>query len=150
MDVDEFQAGDHLRISCEPRTVEVASADESYVYVRCPWQWPDPESKYRWDGETAFARDPDHYDFDRLWRLDPPPTELNVGQSCQLSIPSIEVVVVSVTRVHPSEDLGWLPRPEVALDLVPASDSPDDEDAVQALYLSEGEPIVIERLGRRA
>ncbi len=144
VDSGEFAPGDRLLISCEARECEVAEVDEFYVYVRDPWLRPDPESRCSWDGTTAFARDPQRHDFDRIWHLSPSPAELRVGDTCQLSIPPVEVVVSSFTRFEKPEDVGWLPRPTAVLGVRAVSDERRDEDAVQAVYI-EGAPVVIER-----
>ncbi|MFG2039099.1 hypothetical protein [Dactylosporangium sp. NPDC048998] len=148
MEAVEFQPGDHLLISCEPQDVEVVRADRFYVYVSWPWHRPDPASKVRWDGTRAFARDPEHSDFDQLWRLDPPPVELQIGGVCQVSIPPIEVVVTWAARFDPPKDIGWLPRPTGALDVVPVFGERQPGGEEIGLYLGDTEPLRIERLGQ--
>ena len=144
----EFEPGDHLLVSCEPRLAEVIAVDRSSVYLRCPWLVPDPESKYQRDGSIAFARDPEDCEFDRLWRLEPPPAQLRGGDSCQLSIPPIEVVVMSFARFAIPEDTGSLPRPSAVLEVRPVFSDRGDGDSGQGLYLGEADPLVIERLRR--
>jgi hypothetical protein len=85
---------------------------------RWPWHRPDPEASVRWDGTHAFARDPQDPDFNQLWRLDPPPAELQEGDLCEVLIPPTEVVVTWVARFDPPKNVGWLPRPTGVLDVV--------------------------------
>ncbi|KUL24378.1 hypothetical protein ADL15_43530 [Actinoplanes awajinensis subsp. mycoplanecinus] len=73
---------------------------------------------------------------------------MQTGDSCELSIPAIEVVVTSFTRYPAPEDIGWLPRPFAVLAVAEVFDDRDEEDTAQALYLSEAVPLTIERLGR--
>jgi hypothetical protein len=149
----EFRPGDHLLVSCEPRRAVVTSADRRYVYVRWPWHRPDPESAFRWDGTHAFARDPQDPDFNQLWRLDPPPAELQEGDICEVLIPPTEVVVTWAARYDPPKDVGWLPRPTGDLNVVRVFGewNPDREDEAKSgegLYLDDAEPLKIERLGQ--
>src|SRR5262249_30601300 len=149
VDVVPFRPGDHLVVSCQPHRAEVVGADKVYVYVQWPWRRPDPESVFRWDGTRAFARDPLHHDFDWLWRLDPPPAELQTGDLCVVLIPPTEVVVTWATHFDPPKDMGSLPRPTGALTVVPASaqrhrGDEDEEQLGQGLYLNKGEPLEIE------
>ncbi|MEU0557291.1 hypothetical protein [Dactylosporangium sp. NPDC006015] len=150
MEAAEFRPGDHLLISCQPHRAEVVDADRHYVYVRWPWHEPDPESAVRWDGTNAFARDPQDPDFDQLWRLDPPPAELQAGDFCKVFIPPTEVVVTWAAHFDPPKDAGRLPRPTGALNVVSAfGDSPRDGEASgKGLYLDDAEPVEIKRLGR--
>jgi hypothetical protein len=148
MDLAELRPGDRLRISCEPRSVEVAHTSRTYLFVRRPWLQIDPASRFSYDGTAAFAKDPNHPDFDLLWRIHPTPTDLHTGDTCELSIPPAEVVLASVERFVPPKDLGWLPRPSAALYLLPSSGD-DDGEGGQALYLSPEEPIAIERLATK-
>ena len=153
MDAVEFRPGDHLLVSCEPHRAEVVGADRFYVYVRWPWGRPDPESAFCWNGTRAFARDPEHRDFDQLWRLDPPPLELQEGDFCEVLIPPTEVVVTWAAHFDPPKDMGWLPRPTGALNVVSVfgewhPDGEDEEESGEGLYLNDAEPLEIERLGQ--
>ncbi|MEW1800338.1 hypothetical protein [Streptomyces virginiae] len=93
-------------------------------------EWPrgeiDPPSRFRWNGQRAFAASPDDPDWTTsLFRTDPEPWNLSVGDNCLVGIPETLVRITDIGRYDPPQDVGWLPRPHTLLGVVPA-DYPDE------------------------
>jgi hypothetical protein len=142
-----FSVGDVLRISCESDSARVVKIQRSYVFVEWPWRQIDTATqRTKWDGTSGFPRDPDHYEWRNTpWRMDPPTQDVRVGDLVILGMPAVEVRVTVIRRFDPPAELGWLPRSELAVGVVPLSDE-DDEEAGFNLYLPAAEPLVIEHV----
>ncbi|MFI1979373.1 hypothetical protein [Streptomyces wedmorensis] len=155
MDMDashhEFQVGDVLRVSCplaEARVAEVSRFDAS---VEWPWAEIDPQSQIRWNGRRAFAMSPDSPDWTMsLFKIDPEPWNLRVGDSCLVGIPETLVRIIDIGRYDPPQDVGWLPRPHTMLVVVPA-DYPDEalsEHDGDTIDLESAAPVTVELVSR--
>lgn len=146
--LESLQVGDLLRISCPMAPARVAGIGRDYAYVEWPWREIDPASRFRWNGQRAFARDPDSHEWiGPAFRTDPEPWHLTPNAMCRVGIPETIVQITSVHQCEPPEDRGWLPRPRIMLGFIPA-DHPeyiDIEDAGDTLYFPSAEPITIGR-----
>lgn len=121
----------------------VAKVSRFHVFLEWPWKTKDPKSEFAWDGTVAFPRDPDSPDWlNTPWRLESDPEDLEAGDSVELSIPGVEVVVLSVEALERPRDMGWLPRPTLLLELC-ATEFADDPEAGFVLYCDTAEPISI-------
>jgi hypothetical protein len=141
----EFRPGDVLSVRCPPIEAQVAAIAPHYLSLRWPWNEVDPESAFRWNGNRAFNRDPNHYEWDgELYRLSPDVTELAEGDSCQVGIPETTVQVISVHPFDPPRDVGWLPRPRRWLSVLPHGQSfdPDFEDQGSTLDPDSGTVVL--------
>ena len=139
-----YAVGDRLVVSAEAFDVRVAGLTSRRLLVGWPWLEVDPDSDNSWDGTIGFSRDADAYDWcNTPWRIEPDPSELEIGDACFVGIPPTEVVVTGIEKYEPPADFGFLPRPEYVLEVVPVS-SLDDEDAGYVIYLGSAEPIEIE------
>ncbi|MFD8855870.1 hypothetical protein [Streptomyces vinaceus] len=147
----DFQVGDVLRVSCPPAKGRVAEVSSFYAAVEWPWAEIDPQSMFRWNGQRAFAMSADSTEWTTsLFKTDPEPWNLRVGDSCLVGIPETLVRIIDVGRYDPPQDVGWLPRPHTLLGVVPA-DYPDEalsEDDVDTIYLGSAEPVTIELVFR--
>jgi hypothetical protein len=136
-----FTVGDRYVISCAAQQARVEWALRREVMVEWPWRTADTESKYRWDGTVAIPIDPSRLEwFQSPWRLEPQ-SGLKAGDPCQVSIPPTEVIVRKVHVFDEPRDIGWLPRPTAAVELVAAGEAEDKEDATFTIYLDSPEPI---------
>jgi hypothetical protein len=103
-----YKVGDRLLISCEPRPVVIRERRRRHVTVDWPWREKDLRSRYRWNGQNAVATDPSTEDWKmELWRL----------KGGTIFIPATEVTVVGVYEYDPPLYVGWLPRPNTAIDV---------------------------------
>ena len=126
----------------------MARVDARTVSVQWPWLSPDPDSRTTWDGTMGFPRDPDHSDWRNTpWRVVPDTSELSAGDVCVIGIPATEVRVAAITVYDPPLDVGWLPRPEWMLDLVPVEYGAEPE-AGYGLALHSGEPVRLDVVSR--
>jgi hypothetical protein len=143
-----FSVGEVLRISCAPESARVVKVLPRYVFLEWPWRRIDQDaSRVRWDGSSAFPRDPDHWQWhNTAWRLEPEAGQLEVGQGCLVGIEPVEVRITQIRRHDPPLPIGWLPRPEIALGVAFLGEE-DLEEAGFAIYLPSPEPLVIERVG---
>lgn len=142
-----YAVGDLLVISAEAFDARVSGITARRVLIEWPWRESDPESENSWDGTLGFPRDAEAYDWcNTPWRLEPDPSELEVGDSCFVGIPPTEVRVTGIERYEPPGDFGFLPRPDYVLEVVPV-DMVDDEEAGYVLYLNGEEPIEVEIVG---
>ncbi|MDQ1012993.1 hypothetical protein QFZ82_007478 [Streptomyces sp. V4I23] len=147
----DVRVGDVLRVVCEPVHARVSSDSPYYVFVRWPWGEVDPDSRFRWNGERAFPRRADHCEWDmELFRLEPEPAGLAVGDVCLVGIPETTVHVLSVEHFQPPQDRGWLPRPTRSLYVMRRGQSfdPELEDQGCVLYPGGHEPMELELLFR--
>ncbi|MFC1434181.1 hypothetical protein ACEZDB_26380 [Streptacidiphilus sp. N1-3] len=147
----DVRAGDVLSVRCEPVDARVSNDSPHYVFVRWPWGDIDRESRYRWNGDRAFPRRPDHYERDMdLFCLEPDAADLAVGDVCQVGIPAATVHVLSVEQFDPPQDSGWLPRPTWSLSVMRHGQTfdPDLEDQGCLMYPGGHEPMELELLFR--
>ncbi|MGW4945936.1 hypothetical protein ACWEOZ_30640 [Actinoplanes sp. NPDC004185] len=141
-----YTVGDLLLISAEAFDARVVSTTPHRLLIDWPWQEPDPESDNPWDGTVGFPYASEaHGWLNTPWRLEPDASELQAGDPCFVGIPPTEVRITSIERFEPPADVGFLPRPEYALEVVPV-DALEDEEAGYVLYLNSREPIHIEVL----
>ncbi|MFD1275532.1 hypothetical protein ACFQ51_39865 [Streptomyces kaempferi] len=129
---ESLQVGDLVEISLAMTPTRVTGVDQYYAYVEWPWGDIDPESRFRWDGGRAFARNPDSQDWaDSPYRTDPEPWHLTENAMCMVGIPETIAQVVDIRRCEQPQDVGWLPRPHLMLGVIPADRRAytDDEDA---------------------
>lgn len=139
-----YVVGDLLLISAEAFDTEVAGTTPTRVLVDWPWREIDAASANSWDGTMGFPRDPDALDWcNTPWRLEPDSSDLQTGDPCFVGIPPTEVRVTAIEKFDPPADFGFLPRPDVVLEVVPI-DLVDDEEAGYVIYLNGEEPIDIE------
>ncbi|MFI8501212.1 hypothetical protein ACIGFK_22355 [Streptomyces sp. NPDC085524] len=147
----DFRIGDVLRVSCPPTQARVANVSRFDIAVEWPWGEIDPQSRFRWNGQRAFATSPDAPDWTTsLFRTDPEPWNLSVGDNCLVGIPETLVRITDIGRYDPPQDVGWLPRPHTLLGVVPA-DYPDEtvtEDDVDTIYIDSAAPVTIELVSR--
>ncbi|MFF2381226.1 MULTISPECIES: hypothetical protein [unclassified Streptomyces] len=143
-----LQVGDLVKISCPLVAARVAEVDQHYAYVEWPWGEIDPASRFRWNGQRAFAKDPKSLDWlGSPFRTVPEPRHLRANDMCEVGIPDMIVQVSEILRFESPQDRGWLPRPRLTLGVIPA-DYPmhiDDEDAGDCLHFPTREPITVER-----
>ena len=140
---EEFRVGETLIISCDWADAQVTKVDGFYVCLEWPRGTVDPQSRYRWNGQCMFPRDPRHYDWSNTpWHLEPDSDQLETGDTCQVGIPPTRVLVREVYDFDPPEDLGSLPRPTRGLAVVAVNEQ-DNEDAGFILYLDGRDPISV-------
>jgi hypothetical protein len=147
----DVRVGDVLKVWCEPVEARVSSDSPSYVFVRWPWGEVDRDSRYRWNGERAFPRRPDHDERDmEVFCLEPDAVDLVVGDVCQVGIPATTVHVLSVEHFDPPQDTGWLPRPTWSLYGMRHGQTfdPDLEDQGCVMHPGGHEPMELELLFR--
>ncbi|SDN75150.1 hypothetical protein [Actinacidiphila guanduensis] len=146
MPVSDFQVGEPLTLACEPADARVATVWGRYIFIEWPWRQIDPESRVRWNGQVALPREADSGEWANTpWRVEPAADELAVGDSCRVGIPRTRVVVRAVRIYRPAKDVGWLPRPTVALSVVPFGDCDGDEEAGYLVHVDGAEPITAAR-----
>ncbi|MEU8252056.1 hypothetical protein [Nonomuraea sp. NPDC048916] len=122
----DYRVGDILRVTCPPTTAQVAQVSKFYAFVDWPWGGIDPDSQYRWNGQVAFPAEPGSYEWSYLlFRTDPEPWHLALGDSCLVGIPETLVRVVEVIHHDPPADVGRLPRPHTWV-IVLLADQPDE------------------------
>jgi hypothetical protein len=139
-----YHVGDLLILSSETFDTRVVGFTGRRVLVQWPWLEVDDESDNDWDGTFGFPLDADAYEWcNTPWRLEPDPSELQVGSSCFIGIPATEVRVTEIQKFEPPADFGFTPRPDYLLEVRPTEFS-DDENAGFVIYLNSGEPIQIE------
>ncbi len=147
----DFRVGDVLRVSCPPARGRVVDVSRFDVAVEFPWAEIDPQSRFRWNGQRAFAIDPDSPEWTTsLFKTDPEPRNLRAGDSCLVGIPETLVRIIDIGRYDPPQDVGWLPRPHTMLIVVPA-DHPDEdlsEDEGDTIDLESAAPVTIELVSR--
>ncbi len=147
----DFRVGDVLRVSCRQAQGQVAHVSRLYVSVEWPWAEIDPQSQFRWNGQRAFAASADSPEWTMsLFKTDPEPWNLHVGDSCLVGIPETLVRIIDIGRYDPPQDVGWLPRPHTMLVVVPA-DYPDEalfEDAGDTIDLDSAAPLAVELVSR--
>ncbi|WP_405917811.1 hypothetical protein [Streptomyces sp. NBC_00728] len=142
-----IQIGDHLLLQCPPSDAEVCKVSAGYVFIEWPWREGDPESRYRWNGQLAFPRSSNSFEWlNTPWRIEPDAEDLNEGDVCMVGIPPTRVIVRAVHAYHPAKELGWLPRPNAGLSVVPVGEFEDDDEAGYLIYPDGAEPIVIQQI----
>lgn len=134
------KVGDEVIVSCDPGRACVMAVDSRYVTIKWPWRTIDASSKYRWNGTYAFPVG------SRDWVpfvLEPPVSELRVGDECLLSIPPTRLYVGYFEEYSPPRDLGWAPAPTAGIYVVRPEDR-EDEEAGCMLYLGGADPIRVD------
>ncbi|ARF62847.1 hypothetical protein B1H20_16710 [Streptomyces violaceoruber] len=147
----DFRVGDVLRVSCPQARARVAHVSSFHASVEWPLGEIDPESGIGWNGRRAFAVPAGSIErIMSLFRTEPEPSDLRVGDSCLVGVPETLVRVIDIGRYDPPQDVGWLPRPHTMLVVVPA-DLPDEalpEDAGDTIDLESAAPLTIELVSR--
>ncbi|MFD4874670.1 hypothetical protein ACFWOB_15105 [Streptomyces sp. NPDC058420] len=142
-----FQVGDHLSLECAPSDAEVSKIAGRYAFIAWPWREVDSRSQHRWNGQVAFPRSSDSFEWlNTPWRIEPDVGMLEEGDVCMVGIPPTRVIVRAVRSYDPAKDLGWLPRPSVGLSVVPVGDFEDDDEAGYMIYPNGAEPIIIHQI----
>jgi hypothetical protein len=148
--LQHLRPGELLRVSCPMTHTRVADVSGFYASVEWPWRQIDRSSQFRWNGQRAFRRSAESSEWiGSLFRTDPEPWHLSAGDECQVGIPETLVQLVSVHHWDPPRDIGWLPRPNIMLWVIPP-DHPeyaDLEDAGDSIAFPSAEPITLERAG---
>ncbi|MEU0405558.1 hypothetical protein ABZ318_36215 [Streptomyces sp. NPDC006197] len=147
----EFRVGDVLRVSCPPAEARVAEVSRFDASVEWPWAEIDPQSQVRWNGRRAFVMSSDSPDWTMsLFKTDPEPWNLQVGDSCLVGIPETLVRIIDIGRYDPPQDVGRLPRPHTMLVVVPAdySDEALSEHDGDTIDLESAAPVTVELVSR--
>lgn len=143
---DDYEVGDRLLLSSDVWDARVSRVTVHTVFLEWPWMQIDPGSRSPWDGTFGFPRRSDHFDWANTpWRIEPDVEELSQGDVCMIAVLTTEVRVMSIERYEPPADLGWLPRPQLAIGVCPV-DLLGDDEAGYVLYIASAEPIVIEKI----
>ncbi|MEU6621922.1 hypothetical protein ABZ926_14255 [Streptomyces litmocidini] len=135
MDAGDFRVGDVLSVAC-PFTLTRVERGVTWdcISVRWPWWDVDAGSDFmRWNGIMALgvatggqASGPEL----ELFRTDPPPAQLEAGDTCHVGVPPTIVHVTAVDHHDPPLETGWLPRPHLTVSVLPRGMSyrkfPDD------------------------
>ncbi|WP_432753363.1 hypothetical protein ACE1OA_24105 [Streptomyces sp. JL2001] len=147
----DFRVGDVLRVTCPPAQGRVTAVSRFHASVEWPWAEIDPQSRFRWNGQRAFGISPDSRDWTMsLFKTDPEPWNLQVGDTCLVGIPETLVRITDIGRYDPPQDVGWLPRPHTMLGVVPV-DYPAEalsEDDGDTIDLDSAAPVSIELVSR--
>ncbi|MFJ8945368.1 hypothetical protein ACIRG4_19415 [Streptomyces sp. NPDC102395] len=120
------------------------------VSVEWPWAHIDPDSEIRWSGHRAIPRATHNGEWGGLFQIDPDAGLLEVGDSCLVGVPETLVRIVDIGRFDPPADVGWLPRPDTMLIVLPV-DHPHDphaEEEGDTIDLESAAPIKIEPVSR--
>ncbi|KAB2364904.1 hypothetical protein [Actinomadura montaniterrae] len=149
--LQDFRAGDVLRISC-PFTDATVSAVHAYsVSLRWPWWQVDPDSDFiHWNGDVALPR-ASSMDREREFFTSIPDTDaLAAGDRCEVGIPPTIVHVMSVERFDPPLETGRLPRPHrhVVILHYGESENPDAEFQGYSIDPDDDQPIAIDLVFR--
>ena len=118
----EFRVGDVLTVACPFTEARVEGNRWGDVSVRWPWWRVDPDSEfYHWNGVVALSADttPGPRTEPELFRTDPAPEFLAPGDVCRVGIPPTTVHVTAVDHFDPPQETGWLPRPTLAVSVLP-------------------------------
>ncbi|MEU7279458.1 hypothetical protein AB0A69_11855 [Streptomyces sp. NPDC045431] len=117
-----FRVGDVLTVACP--FVETRVKDLKWDYLSVPWPWwerdLDSES-FHWNGIVALGIDARTRVWDEmtLFRTDPAPEFLEPGDVCRVGVPPTVVHVTAVDHFDPPQETGWLPRPHLAVAVLP-------------------------------
>ncbi|MBG0852046.1 hypothetical protein I2W78_09355 [Streptomyces spinoverrucosus] len=123
-----FRVGDVLTVACPFTPTRVAGGVErDHVSLEWPWWRPDPDSRFfHWNGVVALGAEalrPDartrSWDEMELFRTDPAPEHLKPGDMCRVGVPPTVVHVTAVDHFDPPLETGWLPRPRLAVTVLP-------------------------------
>ncbi|MES5818509.1 hypothetical protein [Streptomyces sp. RG80] len=148
-----YRVGDILRVTCPWTPAKVARVAGSHAFIVWPWAEIDPESRYRWDGQTAMPTDPDSLEWwQGVFHTEPKPWELSAGDTCLVGVPETLVRVLDIQRHDPPADRGRLPRPRITL-VVAHVDQPDGtwaEEEGQGFVIdpNSSEPLTFELVSR--
>ncbi|MFG3660361.1 hypothetical protein [Streptomyces sp. NPDC047706] len=122
-DEGEFRVGDVLKVACPfTRTRVAGGLKRDHVALEWPWWRPDRDSRFlHWNGVVALGIDADTrvWHETELFRTDPPPEHLRPGRVCRVGVPPTVVHVTAVDRFDPPLVTGWLPRPRLAVRVLP-------------------------------
>ncbi|WP_405686664.1 hypothetical protein [Streptomyces sp. NBC_00057] len=145
-----FRIGDILRVSCPSVRVRVVQATRFDVAIEWPWAQIDPESEIQWNGLRGIPRTEGAYEWNGLFRTDPEPGRLEIGDSCLVGIPESLVRIIDIGRYDPPADVGWLPRPHTMLVVLPAGrpHEPHAEEEGDTIDLDSAAPIRIDLISR--
>lgn len=143
-----FEVGEVIRIACRAENARVVKVQHSYAFLEWPWRRIDVDAqRAKWDGTSAFPRDPDHHEWrNTAWRVEPDVQDLRVGDLAIVGLPTVHVRIMGIRRFDPPFEMGWLPHTELALGVCFLGDE-DDPEAGFSLYLPAAEPIAIEHVG---
>jgi hypothetical protein len=138
-----YRAGDVLRLSCPPQETHVTSMSRFHFAVRSPWNEPDPESEFRWNGDLAFRNDSAHLEWrGQPYRTDPEPDELSAGSPCVIGIPPTVAYVLYVAKYAEPRDVGHLPRPRAHLAMVMHGETEDPDWEDQGFGIDPDDPDI--------
>ncbi|MGW4892513.1 hypothetical protein ACWEQL_09630 [Kitasatospora sp. NPDC004240] len=155
---EDFRVGDVLSVACPftPARVE-RGVTWDHLGVVWPWWRPDPDSASHWNGVVALSVDLRTREWaeTELFRTDPPPERLEAGDPCLLGVPPTVVHVTEVDRFDPPWDTGWLPRPELRVEVLPRGvsdrevpEGSEDEGPCFEIHPGDGIPFTFELLFR--
>jgi hypothetical protein len=147
---EQFEVGDVLRVSCPSARARVVHVTPYEISVEWPWAQIDPDSEIRWNGHRAIPRTTADDEWGGLFRIDPHPGHLEVGDFCLVGIPETLVRIVDIGRFDPPADVGWLPRPHTMLIVLPVGHphDPDSEEEGDTIDLEAAAPLRIDLLAR--
>ncbi|OEJ97627.1 hypothetical protein [Streptomyces thermolilacinus] len=118
----DFRVGDVLSVACPFTATRVTRLERDHVSLEWPWWGRDPDSEsFHWNGIVAIgvATDADEWTQPELFRTDPPPEHLASGDACRVGVPPTVAHVTAVDRFDPPLETGWLPRPRLAVAVLP-------------------------------
>ncbi|MFJ8644787.1 hypothetical protein ACIRNI_01455 [Streptomyces sp. NPDC093546] len=128
-----FRVGDVLRVACPFVDTRVEGLKWDYLSVEWPWWQRDYDSEsFHWNGIVALGLDARTrvWGETELFRTDPAPQFLEPGDACRVGLPPTVVHVTAIDRFDPPQETGWLPRPHLAVAVLPRGLSyreyPDD------------------------
>ncbi|MFI9719407.1 hypothetical protein ACIHFE_07080 [Streptomyces sp. NPDC052396] len=117
-----FRVGDVLSLACQFTGTRVVDLKWDSLLLRWPWWRPDPDSEFfHWNGIVGLGIDArtHAWDEEELFRTEPPPEHLSPGGPCRVGIPPTVVHVTAVGHFDPPPETGWLPRPHLAVAVLP-------------------------------
>jgi hypothetical protein len=146
---ERYEVGDVLRVSCPSARARVVGASAHHVSVEWPWGRIDPGSAIRWNGRRALPRVDDASEWS-LFRTDPAPAELDIGDTCLVGVPEQLVEVVDVGYYDPPLDVGWVPRPYALVIVLPVGHPrvPGAEEEGDTIELGSAAPFAVELVSR--
>ncbi|MFF6782547.1 hypothetical protein [Streptomyces sp. NPDC012510] len=118
----QFRVGDVLTVACPFTEARVVDTGWEHVSVEWPWWRVDPDSTFHhWNGVVALQADttPGPHAEPALFRTDPVPELLTPGGLCRVGIPPTTVHITDVDHFDPPQETGWLPRPTLAVSVLP-------------------------------
>ncbi|MDX3537947.1 hypothetical protein PV721_27080 [Streptomyces sp. MB09-01] len=118
----DFRVGDVLSVACRFTEARVTRLGWDSLVLEWPWWRRDPDSEFfHWNGQVALGVDADArvWHETTLFRTEPPLDVLEPDDVCRVGVPPTVVHVTTVDRFDPPLETGWLPRPRVAVTVLP-------------------------------